>query len=164
MSLTTKTKKNTTTQTLSVYFVNPFNEVAKTFAQLLKEAYSVYFIAPAIKESMNDFIKKEFESMEELNSDIAKLLFRIFYSDGSYKVYDYNNKNYYNDINCQRLFDRGIYIPEEWLHQLVKCIVVQSPDEDLKLHKLTPDWMWDKCFRLLSEMYLLTKQTILSNG
>ncbi len=149
-----KTQQDTDTST------NPFNEIKEAFIKVIKEAYKIYFIAPAIKESVKDFLDKDFTSIDELKEDMSKILFRIYFSEGKDKVYDYNDKLKYDDAKCQALFDNGIFIPEEWLHQLVRCLVIKSAEEDMKLHNLTPEWLWSKCFRLLMELYQLTNQSI----
>lgn len=139
---------------------NIVHEIAVNFLELFYNAYSMCFISDSIKQAVKDIYNKEYETTDELEEDIAKLLFRVFFSQGEDKVYDYNKPEFYNDKKCQVLFDNGIYIPKEWLEQLVKCLVIQSPKEDMLLHNLTPEWMWAKVFRLLMELYQLTKLNI----
>lgn len=139
---------------------NIVHEIAVNFLELFYNAYSIYFISESIKQAVKEIYNKEYETKDELEEDIAKLLLRVFFSEGKDKVYDYIKPEFYNDQKCQALFNNGIYIPKEWLEQLVKCLVIQSPKEDMRLHNLTPEWMWAKVFKLLMELYQLTKLNI----
>lgn len=136
--------------------VNPFHPIIESVIDILNKTYPSAFRSPAIQECMNDLYFKEFKSFEELKEDIAKILFRIYFSKGADKVYDSLNKDYYDDIKCQALFDNGIYIPEEWLHQFIRCLCLRSSNEDMVLHNLTPEWLWPRCFSLLMELYTKT--------
>jgi hypothetical protein len=139
---------------------NIVHEVAINFLELFYNSYSIYFISESIRKAVKEMYQKQYETTDELEGDIAKLLFRVFFSEGKDKVYDYNKLEFYNDKKCQALFDNGIYFPKEWLEQLVKCLVIKSPKEDMLLHNLTPEWMWAKVFKLLMELYQLTKLNI----
>jgi len=139
---------------------NPFFDIVQSFTAVVKKAYPLHTHTYSIGKALEEFKTKTFLSVDELKEDIAKILFRIYFSEGIDKVYDIKKKNYYNDKKCQSLFDNGIFIPEEWLHQLIRCLVLRSAEEDMKLHDLTPEWLWSRCFRLLMELYQLTNQSI----
>ncbi|CAN5448308.1 hypothetical protein BH10BAC1_BH10BAC1_05940 [soil metagenome] len=139
---------------------NPFFDIVQSFTGAVKKAYPLHTHTIAISKVLEEFNAKTFLSVDELKEDMAKILFRIYFSEGKDKVYDFNKKNYYNDLKCQILFDNGIFIPEEWLHQLIRCLILRSAEEDMILHNLTPEWLWSKCFRLLMELYQLTNQSI----
>ena len=134
--------------------------IIQNFSIAIHKAYPFIKSSPAMASVMNDLKRKTYKNMEELREDLSKILFRIYFSEGEYKVYDFYKKEYYDDKKCQALYDSGIYISKEWLDQLMKCLFVKKAGEDMALHNLTPDWLWSHCFRLLIELYELTKQSI----
>lgn len=127
--------------------------IIQNFIHIINKAYPVIMTSPAMVSVMNNLKWKNHKSMEALREDISKILFRIYFSEGADKVYDFYKKEYYDDRKCQALFDNGIYLPEEWLNQFMKCLFIRRAEEDMILHNLTPDWLWSHCFRLLIELY-----------
>ncbi len=136
------------------------NFIARDFLVLIRKAYGEYLPFPAISDSMIDMLNKNYTTQEELREDIAKLLMRIYFSQGRNKIYDLKKQATYNDLKCQALFDKGIFIPEAWLNQLIECLSVKSAKEDMKLHDLTPKWKWEKSYSFQMELYQLTNQFI----
>ena len=134
--------------------------IIQNFIHIINKAYPVTMTAPSMVVAMNDLKIKKHKSMDELRDDISKILFRIYFSEGIDKVYDFYKKESYDDKKCQALFDNGIYLPEEWLEQLMRCLFIKKAEEDMILHNLTPEWLWSHCFRLLIELYELTKQQL----
>jgi hypothetical protein len=139
--------------------LNPYHQLAVSFIKIIKKAHAVYFIAPAIQEAVEELYLKEFKNIDELKEDIAKLLFRIYFSQGEHKVYDYDDKKIYNDKNCQLLFDKGVCVSDEWLNQLISCLILRSTKEDKKLMLLTPDWLWVKGYNIFFELIQLNNST-----
>jgi hypothetical protein len=144
--------------------INPFHPIIESVIEIFNKTYPLAFRSPAIQECMNDLYFKETKSLEELKEDISKILFRIYFSKGDDKVYDCINRDYYDDTKCQALFDNGIFIPEEWLHQFIRCLFMHSASEDMLLHNLTPEWLWPRCFPLLMELYQLTQTKLIYNS
>jgi len=134
--------------------------VPSLFKLLIHKCYPKEANSPLMEKALKGVHKREFKNIEELRDFIAAILFSIYFSEGKDKVFDLENPDFYDDEKCQALFDQEIYIPENWLDQLIRCLVMQDAKEDMILHNLTPEWMWPKCFKLLLELYSMTKESI----
>jgi hypothetical protein len=132
-------------------------DAAMQFRSLILKCYPQESQTPVIKTQLEILTEFDFDSLKELGEFIATVLFAIYFSKGDDKVIDLNTK-LFDDEKCQKLFDQEIYIPESWLKQFIRCLNEKNANEDMLLHNFTPEWMWSKCFRMMLELYELTKE------
>lgn len=136
------------------------NETIKQFQAILPKAYPQIDSNPVVKEMIEELHIANFESFDELMEMMAEILFRIYFSEGEDKVFDKKYVEYFDRKKCQRLAAQGIFITEKWMGQLVRCLNAKDANEDMILHNLTPEWLWPRSFRMLLEIYNLTKESI----
>lgn len=134
--------------------------VPSLFKLLIHKCYPKEASTPLMDNVLKEIPERKFDSITELQDFIAAVLFAIYFSKGEDKVFDLQNPDFYDDEKCQALFDQEIYIPENWLDQFIRCLVMQNANEDMILHNLTPEWLWPRCFTLLIELYNMTQEAI----
>ena len=143
--------------------LNPFVKIIATFNEVIKKVHPQAHQSITIQKRIQELYTNPYTTMEELTEAISQVLFRVFFSEGATKIFDFFDENHYDDRMCQKLFDKGVYFPKEWLEQFIICLIKKSPSEDMRLHKLTPDTLWHKCFDLIMELCHHTKQSIKKN-
>lgn len=136
------------------------NETIKQFQTILPKAYPQLSNNPVAKEMLENLHLANYESFDDLMELIAEILVRIYFSEGEDKVFDVKDASFFDRKKYQSLAAQGIFIPEEWLEQLVRCLSAKSANEDMLLHNLTPEWLWPRAFRLMLELYKLTEESI----
>lgn len=133
---------------------------AAQFKNLLLKCYPEECKTPVIQAALEKLDEMEFDSADELKNFIASTLFALYFNKGKDKLFDLHDPRFFDDEKCQKLFDQEIFIPENWLDQFIRCLLLKNASEDMILHNLTPEWMWPNCFKMLIELYNLTGESI----
>lgn len=140
--------------------IDCINKSIQHFQSIVPKAYPQVTQLPVVKSMLEELPVADFESYEDFKNLLAEILYRIYFSEGEDKVFDKSDADVFNETKCLALIQQGIRIPDQWLEQFVRCLTLNNAEEDMLLHTMTPEWLWPRCFRLLLELYNLTKETI----
>lgn len=133
--------------------VNDFSAViSKTYPEAYKKLISTGLI--------NKLYQKEYETLSEFKTDLTEILYRIFFSEGKDKIYDFTDLTFLNQKHKDKLIQQGIYISNAWISQFIKCLSEKALVKNILLQQITPEWLWSRTLRLFIYLSELTRQAL----
>lgn len=137
-------------------------EATKQFQVIIFKAHPELEGNPVTKNIIENLHTRTFKSFAEFRNYLAEILFRIYYSDGHEKVFDKHDPAYFDLEKFEALSARGYFITDKWMTQFIHCLDVKDAEEDMVLHSITPDWLWQRSVRMLLELYKLNQDALRS--
>lgn len=131
-------------------------KISEAFLPLFQKTFPAAEQNHVIQKMLLELKPENFKSLEELTEFIHEILMRQFYSAGERRVYDANDRLFFDLINYNALKTKQYVLNHEWTAQFIKCLLSNSAYEDIKLHILTPDWVFMKAAALLMNLYEMT--------
>jgi hypothetical protein len=113
---------------------------------------------------LNQFYQKEYETFASFKSDIEELFYRIFFSEGKDKIYDFKDLSFCNQKHKTKLAQQDILISGAWISQLVACLDSKSLSKNITLQQVTSEWLFSKTLRLFIALSELTRNDLIEKA
>ncbi len=137
-----------------------YHNIVDDFCSVISKAYPEPFKKLSNAGLITKLYQKEYETFSAFKKDLAEILYRIFFSEGKDKLYDFKDVSFLNQKHQDKLFQQGIYISDAWIHQFIACLSEKALVKNIVLQQLTPEWLWTRTLRLFIHLSELTRQAL----
>lgn len=137
-----------------------YHTIVNDFSAVISKTYTEPFKKLSSTGLINKLYQKEYETLSEFKTDLTEILYRIFFSEGKDKIYDFNDLTFLNQKHKDKLIQQGIYISNAWISQFITCLSEKALVKNILLQQLTPEWLWSRTLRLFINLSELTRQAL----
>ncbi len=161
LSLAKQEQVNIRSKSIRLY---EYHLVADDVQQIIFNAYPEAYKKLSDTGLFNQLYQKEYETFADFKIDLTGIFYRIFFSEGKDKIYDFNDLSFFNHKHQLKLVRQDICISDAWINQLVACLTSKSMAKNIALQQLTPEWLFARTLRLFVYLSKLTREDLVKKA